>query len=82
MQTTSNFDALFAGPALLVVLVLALALLNFVLMLWGLIDCLTKEPSEGNDKIVWAIVILVLAGLGGLLYLLIRRPARIRDHGS
>jgi hypothetical protein len=48
---------------------------------WMLIDCLAKEPSEGNDKLVWALVMLVLPGLGSLLYLFIRRPERIRIYG-
>ena len=46
---------------------------------WMLIDCLTNEPSVGNDKLVWALVILFLNGLGALLYYFVRRPQRERD---
>ena len=47
-----------------------------------LVDCLTKEPSTGNDKIVWAVVILVTHLLGASLYFFLRRPQRIAEHGS
>jgi hypothetical protein len=62
--------------------VLLIGLLGTVFWLWMLVDCLTKEPSTGNDKIVWAIVILVTHLLGAALYYFIRRPQRISEHGS
>jgi len=46
-----------------------------------LIDCATNEPSEGNDKIVWILVIVFTHGLGALTYLLVRRPERRRFYG-
>ena len=53
-----------------------------VLWIWMLIDCITKEPSHGNEKIVWILVIALTHWLGALLYLLIRRPERIRQYGQ
>lgn len=61
---------------------LLIGLLGTVFWVWMLVDCLTKEPSTGNDKIVWAIVILVTHLLGAALYFFIRRPQRISEHGS
>ena len=52
-----------------------------VLWIWMLIDCAVNEPSEGSDKIVWILVILFTHGLGGLIYLLARRPERKRLYG-
>jgi len=49
---------------------------------WMLIDYLTKEPSEGNDKLVWTLAIIFTHGVGALIYLLVRRPERIRQYGS
>jgi len=50
--------------------------------IWVLIDAVTNEPSEGNDKIMW-ILIIVLAGIvGALIYYLVRRPERIRKYGK
>ena len=47
-----------------------------------LVDCLKNEPSEGNDKVIWTIVILLLNFLGALLYFLVRRPERIARFGA
>ena len=52
-----------------------------VLWVAMLIDCLRHESSEGNTKIVCALVIVLTHWIGGLLYLAIRRPARIRAAG-
>jgi hypothetical protein len=47
-----------------------------VLWIWMLIDCATNEPSQGNDKIVWIIIIALGGWIGALIYLLVRRPRR------
>jgi hypothetical protein len=48
---------------------------------WAIIDCATKEPSDGNDKIVWILVIVFTHLIGAILYVLMRRPERIRKYG-
>lgn len=60
---------------------LALVLVPLCFWIWMLIDCLTKESSEGNDKIVWALVIFALNALGALLYFFVRRPKRKAQYG-
>lgn len=47
-----------------------------VFWVWILIDCLMNEASHGNDKLIWAIVIILMPLLGALLYFFIRRPQR------
>jgi nitrate reductase gamma subunit len=47
-----------------------------ILWIWMLIDCATKEPSEGNDKIIWILIILLTHWIGALIYLIVRRPVR------
>lgn len=54
-----------------------IGILGTIFWLWMLIDCLSKEPS-GNEKILWAVVILFTHLLGALLYYFIRRPQRMR----
>ena len=49
---------------------------------WMLIDCLTKEPSEGNDKLIWALVIIFLQAPGAVIYYFVRRPERIATYGQ
>lgn len=58
-----------------------LMILASIFWLWVLIDCVTKEPSEGNDKIVWTILILSLPWIGAGLYYFVRRPERIKAAG-
>ena len=58
-----------------------LMILASIFWLWILIDCVTKEPSEGNDKIVWTILILFLPWIGAILYYFVRRPERIKVAG-
>ena len=53
----------------------------FAFWIWMLIDCISNEPSIGNDKVIWVLVILILHGIGALLYFFIRRPQRIGQFG-
>lgn len=62
-------------------LLLFLGVAGTVLWIWMLIDCAVNEPSTGNDKIVWILVIVLTHGLGALIYLLVRRPARMARYG-
>jgi len=58
-----------------------LAVLATIFWMWVLIDCITKEPSEGNDKVAWTIFIIFVPLFGALLYYFIRRPERIKAVG-
>ena len=63
-----------AGGLLFIVLgVLALA--GFIFWIWMLVDCATKEP-EGNDKLVWILIIILTHVIGALIYFLVSRPKR------
>lgn len=53
-----------------------------VLWIWSLVDCLRNESPQGNDKIIWALVIVLTHCLGGVLYLVVRRPKRIQELGK
>ncbi|MEZ0295022.1 MAG: PLD nuclease N-terminal domain-containing protein [Candidatus Methylacidiphilales bacterium] len=52
-----------------------------IFWMWMLIDCAMKEPSEGNDKLIWILVIILTHFVGGILYYFIRRPERIKLYG-
>jgi hypothetical protein len=47
-----------------------------------LIDCAVNEPSEGNDKLIWIIILIFTHALGALIYRFARRPERIRVYGK
>ncbi len=51
------------------------------LWVWMIVDCATREPDEGNDKLVWILVIVFTHWVGALIYLRVRRPERQRLHG-
>lgn len=70
------------SPELVIVLVIGLlSLLMIGFWIWMLIDCITKESDQGNDKVVWVVVIALLGWIGALIYLLARRPTRVRQFG-
>lgn len=52
-----------------------------IFWIWMVIDCASNEPSEGNDKIVWILVIVMTHLLGALIYFIARRPKRIQQYG-
>jgi len=69
-------------PLLFILVFAGLGLLAFGFWIWALVDCLTNESSEGNDKIIWVLVILLLSWIGALIYVLVRRPQRVNQFGK
>lgn len=66
----------------LVLFGIALAVLPMIFWIWMLVECLSKEPSEGNDKLIWVLVIFFGSIFGAILYYFIRRPERIDKYGE
>jgi hypothetical protein len=60
---------------------LGVAVLSTVFWIWMLIDCATKEPSTGNDKIVWIVILALTHWIGAAIYFFVRRPQRIAEMG-
>lgn len=73
--------AVIVGYFLCVGFFVLLGIASTAFWIWMLVDCCTKEPSEGNDKIVWILVIVLLQFIGGLIYYFARRPQRIAMYG-
>ncbi len=48
--------------------------------IWMLLEAATKEPREGNDRLVWIIIIAFVPYAGAIAYYLVRRPVRIRTY--
>ncbi len=63
-------------PLFFLLAFLGIAVFGSILWVWMLIDCATNEPAEGNEKIVWILVIVFTHVIGALIYLLVRRPER------
>ncbi len=58
------------------------SILCLVFYIYVIVDCAKNESPEGNTKVVWILVIILTAPLGGIIYYLIRRPDRIATLGQ
>ena len=47
-----------------------------------IVECATKEPAEGNDKLIWILIIVFTHWIGALIYYFVRRPQRIAQFGA
>ncbi len=63
-------------------LFLLIAVVGLVFWIWMIVDCASNEPSEGNDKIVWILIIVLTQIIGALIYYFVRRPKRIEEFGQ
>lgn len=68
---------MFIFIAAFYVCMLAFAAAMLALWIWMIIDVATKEP-DGNDKIVWLLVVLLAHGLGAVIYYFARKLPRDR----
>ena len=68
-------------PLLLMLVFVPVVLLLLAFWIWMLVDCATKEPSAGNDKVIWILVIVLTHWIGALIYYFVRRPERKRLFG-
>jgi len=68
-------------PELVIIGLIGWALLSIPFWIWMLVDCINNEPSEGNDRLVWVIVIALVGAIGALIYFIARRPTRKKLYG-
>ena len=80
-MSSAPFAGMMAAQLLLMAILSLISLGLFAFWLVVLIDCIKNEPAEGNDKVVWILVIVLLHALGALLYLLVRKPQRKERYG-
>jgi hypothetical protein len=66
----------FAGPDLPVLLSIIALFGSF--LVWMLLDCVRNEPSDGNGKLIW-VLIIIFAPLGSFIYLFARKLKRSRS---
>lgn len=59
-----------------------IGILGTIFWIWMLIDCAKNEPREGNDRVLWVLIIALTHLVGALIYYFVRRPERISEHGS
>ena len=81
-QQNSGGAEIVAGLVMLlfVLFIMALSIGMFALWIWMLIDCATNERED--QMVMWIVLIVVLQGIGALLYYFVRRPQRRREIGK
>jgi hypothetical protein len=47
---------------------------------WMILEAASKEPREGNERLIWIIIMVFVPYFGAIAYYLVRRPARIRTY--
>jgi hypothetical protein len=77
----SSFGIGIGEVALLIILplVLLFAIATTAFWIWALVDCAKNEPANHDQKVLWLVVIAVFHWLGALIYVIARRPARIKQ---
>jgi uncharacterized membrane protein len=60
----------------------AVGIAGTVLWIWMLVECLTKEADEHNNRLIWTLVIVFTHAIGAIIYLVVRRPQRIKELGK
>jgi TctA family transporter len=82
MRAVTPSVIIAAAPILILLLIpLGFVILSTIFWIVTLIDCIVNEPSEGNDKLIWVIILVFTHALGALIYRFARRPDRIRRYG-
>lgn len=66
---------------LFILFIIPLSLLGTAFWIWMLVDCLRNEPNEGNEKLIWVLVIALAGCVGAGIYFFVRRPARPQKLG-
>jgi hypothetical protein len=65
----------------LLLVILGIGVLGTAFWIWMLIDCVMKEPSEGNERLVWVVIVVFTHIIGAAIYFFVRRPKRIAQLG-
>jgi hypothetical protein len=69
------------GELMVLMMILLIAAVGLGFWIWALVDCVTKEPPQGNDRLMWILIIALAGWIGALIYVLVRRPQRIQIMG-
>lgn len=64
----------------LLLLAAPLIIAQIALMTWALIDLYRREQVLGGNKILWAVLIIIINFIGPVLYLTLGRTAKNESH--
>ncbi|MCL1885192.1 MAG: PLD nuclease N-terminal domain-containing protein [Dehalococcoidia bacterium] len=68
-------DTTYLGMSLgaFILMLIPIAILEYGLMIWALVDVIRREYVRGNKKIVWILVIVLVGIIGPIVYFLVGR---------
>ena len=69
-------------PCCLAVVVVLLVIGSLAFWIWCIFDVATREPAGEPNKVLWLLLVILLYPLGAILYLLVRRPERLKQYGK
>jgi hypothetical protein len=67
------------GPLELMMLVVVGG--GFAFWVWMLIEAATKEAADGQERLIWVLIVLLGSAIGAAVYFFVRRPQRIATLG-
>jgi hypothetical protein len=82
LRLEPTMEGAFGSGEVFMLLFAAVVLGASVFWVWMIIECATKEPAEGNDKLIWILIIVFTHWVGALIYYFVRRPQRIAQFGA
>ena len=62
-----------------IVVILLIFLLPLVLWIFAIVDLIQRQFQDQTNKIVWALVILLIPFLGSILYFLVGRKGGVKN---
>lgn len=63
----------FLAPEILVILFGLIGLASFALTIWSVVEIASKPFVNEKNKVLWLIIVLLLGGIGPLIYLTQRK---------
>jgi len=50
-----------------------IGIIGLILFIWALVDCIRRQFTNPNDKVLWLVLIILIGWIGPILYLIIGR---------
>ncbi|MGB3340539.1 MAG: PLDc N-terminal domain-containing protein [bacterium] len=61
---------------------MSIGILATIFWVWMIIDVAKNEPENGNDKVMWILVVVLAGVIGAAVYYFVRRPERMSKFGK
>ncbi len=61
---------------------MGIGVLATIFWVWMIIDVAKNEPENGNDKVLWILIVVLAGVIGAGVYYFVRRPERMSKFGK